>query len=276
VGQQGNYIANFDPSTSNFRRSEIEAGTNPHSLTVDPQGIVWYAGNRNGRIGRLDPSTGDIRTFMTGDARDPHTLVQDGRGNLWFTSQGANRIGRLNMSTGHVDLITPSETPSNPYGIVLDGEGRPLVALLRTNTIVRVDPQTLQLTRLTMGDAAARSRRVEWTSDGSVWYADEARGYLGRINPTTGAVKEWQAPGGPNSSPYALTKDDQGRIWFSETGPVKRLIGFDPATERFFAIHPVSGNIRHMMFHGPTGTMWFGTDANNLGRLSTRSAASPS
>src|SRR5688572_15973954 len=66
VGQQGNYIANFDPATSAFRRFEIEAGTNPHSLTVDPQGIVWYAGNRNGRIGRLDPSTGDIRTFMTG------------------------------------------------------------------------------------------------------------------------------------------------------------------------------------------------------------------
>ena len=34
---------------------------------------------------------------------------------------------------------------------------------------------------------------------------------------------------------YALTKDDQGRLWFSETGPVKQLVGFDPKTEKFFS-----------------------------------------
>ena len=109
VGQAGNYIAWFDPKTEQFKRYEIEEGTNPHSINVDPKGIVWYTGNRNGRIGRLDPNGGGLKIIMTGEAKDPHTHVFDGKGNIWFTSQGSNRIGRLNMKTEKVDLITPND-----------------------------------------------------------------------------------------------------------------------------------------------------------------------
>jgi hypothetical protein len=35
----------------------------------------------------------------------------------------------------------------------------------------------------------------------------------------------------------------------------------------------VSENIRHMMFDPKTGTMWFGTDANTIGRVGTRQIA---
>jgi len=270
VGQAGNYIAYFDPATDERRRYEIEEGTNPHNLIVADDGIVWYAGNANGRIGRLDPATGQAQIFMTGEARDPHTLMFDGKGHIWFTSQGGNRIGRLTMATGHVDLVTPRLQPSNPYGIVLDDAGNPWVALFRTNTVVRVNPETLELTYFEKAQETSRSRRIAWTEDNMVWYVDEPRGFLGRIDPTTGEVKEWQTPGGPGSRPYALTKDGQGRVWLSETGPVKQLVGFDPKTEQFFSVNPVSGNIRHMYYHAQSGAMWFGTDANNVGRIVTR------
>jgi virginiamycin B lyase len=274
VGQAGNYIAWFDPRNESFKRFEIEEGTNPHSINVDSQGVVWYTGNRNGRIGRLDPNGGGLRTIMTGEAKDPHTHVFDGKGHVWFTSQGSNRIGRLNIKTEKVDLITPSDQPSNPYGIVLDKDGNPWVALLRTNTVVRIDPNKLTVTPFKQAHETSRSRRIEATPDGMIWYVDETRGFLGRINPATGEAKEWQAPGGPKASPYALTRDDQGRLWFSETGPVKQLVGFDPKSEKFFSVNAVSGNIRHMQFHAPTKSMWFGTDANKIGRIVTSSAAS--
>lgn len=267
VGQQGNYVASFDPASKAFRRYEIEEGTNPHTVIVDQDGIVWYAGNRNGRIGRLDPATGAIRTFMTGDARDPHTMTFDGRGNIWFTAQGSNRLGRLEMATGKVDLIQAADQPSNPYGIVMDRRGIPTAILLRTNQVVKIDPQTLELTRYEQANPASRSRRLAVTSDGMIWYGDEARGFIGRIDPETGETKEWQAPGGASASPYALIADDRDRIWFSETGPQKKLVGFDPRTEQFFADHPVSGTIRQMTFDPRTRSLWFGTDANRIGRL---------
>lgn len=274
VGQAGNYIAWFDPATEGFRRYEIEDGTNPHNLIVDEDGFVWYAGNRNGRIGRLDPATGEAEVFMTGEARDPHTLVFDGKGRIWFTSQQANRVGRLDMATGEYVLVTPYDGRSRPYGIVIDDEGHPWVALFNTNQIIRIHPETLEITRFEKADPASRSRRVEVTSDGSVWYGDEARGYLGRIDPATGQVQEYRMPGGDSARPYALTKDDQEILWLSQTGPEKKLVAFDPRAERFIAVKDVSHNVRHMMFDRETGTMWFGTDANTVGRVVTR-AASP-
>jgi virginiamycin B lyase len=269
VGQAGNYIAWFDPRTEDFRRYEIEEGTHPHNVIVDDQGYAWYAGNRNGRIGRIDPVTGEARIYMMPDpsVRDPHTLVFDGRGNIGFTAQGANRVGRLNMATGDIDIVTPNDEPSNPYGIVIDAEGNAWVALFRGNAVARIDAGTLEVARFAKGDEAARSRRIEWTSDGMVWYADEGRGFLGRIDPRNGTVREWQMPGGADSRPYALTKDDRDRLWISEAGEVKQLVGFDPRSEEFFSINPVSQTIRHMMYDARTGAMWFGTDANNVGRL---------
>ena len=273
VGQAENYIARFDPATGDFRRYEIEDGTNPHSLIVDEDGFVWYAGNRNGRIGRLDPASGKARTFPTGEAGDPHTLVFDGKGHIWFTSQQSNRVGRLDMATGKYVLVTPHESPARPYGIVIDGKGNPWVALFNTNHVVRIDPQTLELTKFSEATPESRSRRIEVTSDGSVWYVDEPRGFLGRINPANGKVKEYPMPGGAGSRPYALTRDGEDRLWISQTGPEKKLVGFDPRTERFVSVNDVSHTIRHMMYDAATGAMWFGTDANQIGRIFTGRAA---
>jgi virginiamycin B lyase len=276
VGQAGNYIANFDPSTQAFRRYEVEEGTNPHNLIVDDQGMVWYSGNRNGRIGRLDPATGEAKIYMMPDpaVRDPHTLIFDGKGNIWFTAQGASRVGRLNMATGKIDIVNPHDSPANPYGIVVDADGRPWFNLFRTNLIATVDPETLEVTKYEVVPDGGRTRRIAITPDGMLWWVDYARGYMGSLDPKTGATREWQSPGGAESRPYAITADDRGRLWFSETGEQKRLIGFDPATERFFSINEVSGSIRHMMFHAETGTMWYGTDANNVGRIVVSRAVS--
>ena len=47
----------------------------------------------------------------------------------------------------------------------------------------------------------------------------------------------------------------------------------DPATGKFFSITPIlpsgGGTVRHMYYHPPTGDIWFGTDANTIGRART-------
>jgi virginiamycin B lyase len=274
VGQAGNYVAHFDPATERFRRYEIEADTFPHSLIVDPDGFVWYAGNMNARIGKLDPKTGDVKIFPTGEARDPHTMVFDGRGHIWFTSQQANRVGRLDMKTGALRLVTPHEDAgARPYGIVLDAKkGNPWVSLLGTNQVVRIDAATFALSHLTEATPESRSRRIEVTRDGAVWYGDEPRGFLGRIDPLNGKVVEFALPGGAGAKPYALTEDGDGRLWVSQSGPDKKLVAFDPERKQFVEAHAVSGTIRHMMYDEKTGAMWFGTDDNRIGRVLTRAA----
>jgi virginiamycin B lyase len=67
-----------------------------------------------------------------------------------------------------------------------------------------------------------------------------------------------------------MTVDDADRLWAVETGPQpNRLVGFDPKTEQFFGSTPIpsgGSTVRHMVFHRPTREIWFGTDANTIGR----------
>lgn len=97
-----------------------------------------------------------------------------------------------------------------------------------------------------------------------------ARGRLARFDRKTRKVDEWLTPGGQGSLPYAMASDDRGRMWLVESGPQpNRLVGFDPATRRFFAAGtvPSGGSIvRHMIFDAKRRELWFGTDANTIAR----------
>ena len=272
VGQVGNYLARLDPVSGDFKRYEIDAGTNPHDVIVDATGHPWFAGNRNGMIGRLDPVTGAITRYPMPDpaARDPHTLVFDKQGDIYFTVQQGNFVGHLSTQTGKIRLWQMATPGSLPYGITLDPSGRPWFDLFGTNKIGTIDPVTMALKEYPLPDPKSRPRRIAVTSDGGVWYVDYTRGFLGRLDPATGAVKEWQNPGGRGSLPYGMTVDDADRLWFVETGTQpNRLVGFDPKTERFFSVSPIpsgGGTVRYMIFDPKTRFIWFGTDLNTIGR----------
>lgn len=280
VGQTGHYAGILDPGSGAFSKVDLPEGAGPHNLVVDANGAVWYAGNRVGHIGRIDPTTHEIETFPMPDeaARDPHTLVLDSSGDLWFTVQGGNFIGKLWRESGEVRLVEAPQAEgrggrmgsSRPYGIVLDEQDRPWVALFNTNAIGTVDPETFELETYELPEGA-RPRRIGLTSDGLVWYVDYARGYLGRLDPSGGAVREWPLPSGSESRPYGMAVDADDRIWLVETGvQPNRFVGFDTETERFVSDVPLEGDgrntVRHMYFHEPTNTVWFGSDVGTIGR----------
>lgn len=275
TGQAGNYIAYLEPSTGEFKRFDLEARTNAHNVGVDRHGMVWYTGNMNGRLGRLDPATGKVTTFPMPDSsvRDPHTLVFDRKGDVWFTAQSGNVVGRLTVATGTIQLVRMPQKNSRPYGIVLDSKDRPWFDEFGTNKIGMIDPATMQLKEYPLPNDRTRPRRIAITSDDVIWYGDYTRGYLGRLDPKSGAVKEYANPGGGVSLPYGMTTDDRDRIWIAETGvQPNRLVVFDPKTESFVAARAkaVSGQpntVRHMIFHKPSRTIWFGTDANTIVRV---------
>jgi virginiamycin B lyase len=271
VGQGGDYVAYFDPDSQEFSRFDLPPGTGPHNIIIDRDARAWIAGNRLRFIGRMDPNSGSLTRFtMPGQAiSDPHTLVFGGRHHIWFTAQWSNTIGRLDKRSGEIDSVHIPLDGARPYGIRLDSNGRPWVALLGTNALATVNPGTLELEVVRMPRAEARPRRIAVTGDDAVWYTDYDQGYLGRYRPATGAFSEWKNPS-EDSGPYAIATDDQGRIWLVETWPEKnRLVGFDPVSETFFSLTEIpsgAGAVRHMVFDPGRNSIWFGTDTNNLGQ----------
>src|SRR5207249_1628402 len=104
--------------------------------------------------------------------------------------------------------------------------------------------KTLEIREYVLPDSASRPRRVAITSDDTVWYADFSRGYLGRLDPSTGKVTEWQSPSGPKSEPYGISAIND-IIWYSESGTTPNtIVRFDPKASKFqsWAI-PGGGNI---------------------------------
>lgn len=271
VGQGGDYVAHFDPETLEFSRQELPPGTGPHNIIVDRDAALWIAGNRQGYIGKMNPNTGQLVRYTMPDeaVKDPHTLVFSGRDHIWFTAQWSNVIGRLNKRDGSVERVEVPISKARPYGIKIDSAGKPWVALLGTNGLATVDPETMQIEVLHTPREESRIRRIAITSDDTIWYTDYSEGYLGRYVPETGEFTEWQNPSG-ESGPYALAADGKGRLWFVETWPKPNMfVGFDPESESFFsqtAIPSGGGAVRHMVYDPKTNSIWFGTDTNNLGQ----------
>src|SRR5207245_10507766 len=79
VGQQGHYVAVFDTTSHQFRRYDLDPGTGPHNLLVDPQGAVSFSGHLVGDIVRLDQRDGHITGSAMHDftIRERRTLVFD-------------------------------------------------------------------------------------------------------------------------------------------------------------------------------------------------------
>jgi virginiamycin B lyase len=272
VGQTADYAARLDPADGSFERFDLPAGAGPHNLIVDGDGIVWYAGNRDSHIGRLDPATGDIRKYPMPDpeARDPHTLVFDTQGTIWFSLQQANMIGRFSPVSGDVDLVRVPTPTSRPYGIVVDADDRPWATEFAGGKIVTVDPATLELREYGLTRSEARPRRLSITSDGGIWYVDYAGGFLGRLDRDTEAVREYAMPDGESARPYGMVVDENDTIWFVETGTSpNRFVGFDTRTGEYVSVTDIpsgAGSVRHMYYDAGRREVWFGTDANTVGR----------
>ena len=273
VGQVGNYLAYLDPPSGQFKRFDLDPGTLPHNLIVDPKGVVWYAGNGNGTIGRFDPATGKTTRYVMPDpaARDPHTLVFDRNGDIWFSVQRSNFVGKITTATGSVRLVSVPTPSALPYGIAVDGKGRPWFVEFGSNKLGMVDPATFKVTEYTLPRTRARPRRIAITADDRIWYVDYVGGMLGRFDPGTAKFSEWAMPAGVSALPYAMAADDKNRIWFVETGPQpNRIVGFDAVTEKFLGETPIAESggltVRHMVYHPGTRALWFGTDANTIGR----------
>lgn len=274
VGQTGNYVAHLDPRTGAFKRLEIDSGTYPHNLVIDAGGNVWLAGNRNGRLVKMNSATGARTNYhIPGMPKsDPHTMVFNRIGDMWFTMQGTNAVGHFAAKTGKITLVPLPVKNSRPYGIVLDLSDHPWFVEFGSNKVGTVDPATMKLTEHLLPNERTRARRIEVTSDGSVWYGDYTRGVLAKFDPRTGKSMEWPMPSGASSLPYAMATDDRGIFWLVETGiQPNRVVAFDSKSERWVHNVPISQSggltVRHMVFHKPTRTLWFGTDANTIGRV---------
>ena len=108
-------------------------------------------------------------------------------------------------------------------------------------------------------------QRLAVAADGSVYYSDYARGFLGRLDLATDKVAEWPSPGGPGSRPYGIAIAPDGTVWYSESGVTPNtLVRFDPGTKQFStAPIPSGGGVVRNMVATPDGKLYLACSGVN-------------
>ncbi|HEX9876207.1 MAG TPA: cytochrome C [Gammaproteobacteria bacterium] len=102
--------------------------------------------------------------------------------------------------------------------------------------------------------------------DGSIWWTGQFANRLGRVDPRTGAIKEYPLER-PNSGPHGLVEDADGNIWY--TGVSGAHVGkLDPATGDVTE-YPVPEGTRgpHTPIFDQDGTLWFTMQSGHVGRI---------
>jgi virginiamycin B lyase len=106
------------------------------------------------------------------------------------------------------------------------------------------------------------------TPDGSIWWTGQWANVLGRLDPKTGAMKEFPLKT-PGSGPHGLTADAAGNIWY--TGNSKAHVGkLDPKTGTVteYPMPDPAARDPHTPIFDKKGMLWFTLQqANMVGRL---------
>ncbi|MBI2620043.1 MAG: lyase [Ignavibacteriales bacterium] len=108
--------------------------------------------------------------------------------------------------------------------------------------------------------------------DGALWYTGQRANTIGRVDPKTGQVKEYQLKT-PDSGPHGLVPDKKGNIWY--TGNYKAHIGkLDPTTGEVTVYpmpNPRAGD-PHTPIFDHNGILWFTVQKGNfVGKLDPES-----
>jgi virginiamycin B lyase len=112
----------------------------------------------------------------------------------------------------------------------------------------------------------ARPRRLALAPDGTIYYSDYARGYIGHFDPSVGKLlHEWPSPGGPQSHPYGIAVTRDGEVWYSESGvEPNTLVRFDPKTQQFSTEPiPSGGGVVRNMVATPDGRLYLACSGVN-------------
>jgi virginiamycin B lyase len=116
-----------------------------------------------------------------------------------------------------------------------------------------------------------RSRDPIEAEDGTLWWAGQWGNLIGKINPTTGEMKEY--PLLKNSKPHSVTLDAQGNVWY--TGNKNGTIGkLDIKSEEITVYHMPDKAAKdpHTAIFARTGMLWFTLQHSNMiGRLNPKS-----
>lgn len=202
----------------------------PHSMAEGDDGRLWITNSLSSRLMAFSPETSAFETFDIGaDSLYLHTIRKDQKGRLWFTAAASNQVGRFDPQTNQLDLL---DLPANGVGRWFADAFMPTLMGLGSFYPAQNLPLTLSHHKWTgLGrDVVNLPYGIDVNPiDGSIWYAKLYANKLGRIDPETFEIEEFDTPAaGPRRPRFAA----DGLLWIPAFD-IGALMSFNPQTKQF-------------------------------------------
>lgn len=217
------------------------------------------------------PESLEIEAFPVPAGSRPHDVAPAIDGGVWYTAQGSGDLGWLDPGTGetvHIDL----GNGSRPHGVIVDDTGVPWITDSGLNAIVRVDPTSRQVDvfPLPPDRGGANLNTASFDGDGMLWFTGQD-GVYGSLDPDTGAMEVYDAPGG--QGPYGITTTPDGSVFYASlAGSYVGAIGADGSVE--VLAPPSDDQGARRVWSDSSGAVWVSEwNTGNLSRYLPTSGA---
>ncbi|MBI4209090.1 MAG: hypothetical protein HY538_05215 [Deltaproteobacteria bacterium] len=228
----------------------------PHSVEVAEEGRLWVTLSLGNEIMAMNPVNGETQHWsLPRGAFYPHTIRVKGE-DVWFTVALSNHLGHLDLRTNELTVMPlPTSNGEQVASRLLMGPALGLASLKPYSDahlyfgIGRLTGNGSRFMPLPYG--------IALHPDGSVWYSKVYDDRIGRFDPVTGAIQEWETP---FWGPRRLEIDRDGVIWIPSFGN-SLLARFDPKEERF-SVYPLPlpaegvDSPYALNIHPQTGDIW--------------------
>lgn len=195
-----------------------------------------------------------LQEYPLPDGSGPHDVAPAADGGVWYTAQRAGALGRLDPASGVTRHIALGRG-SRPHGVIVGPDGAPWVTDSGLNAVVRVDPASAAVRRYDPPPGTPDMNLNTATFDGAgvLWFTGQA-GYYGRVDPRSGRVEVFDAPGG--RGPYGICTTPDGSVYYASLAG-SHIARIDTASGRATVIEPPTpGQGARRVWSDSRGRLW--------------------
>jgi virginiamycin B lyase len=195
-----------------------------------------------------------VREYPVPAGSRPHDVAPARDGGVWYTAQGSGQLGWLDPKSGktrHVDLGAGSA----PHGVISGPDDAAWITDGGLNAIVRVDASTeeVRVFPLPQGRDGANLNTATFDGDGRLWFTGQS-GVYGSLDPSTGRVEMFDAPGG--RGPYGIATTPHGDVWYASLAG-NHIARIDTTSGVATVVEPpTAGQGARRVWAAPDGRLW--------------------
>jgi copper transport protein len=267
-----NMVAIFDvlvkPRLSDLEFNIEEYKTPQQSLPLYPiydplRRSIWIGDTmpESGRIWQFNTESKDYTIHPINNTSLVTITALDWEGNLWYLDPTRSIIGKYDpVSKQNQQFVLPLKGIIS--GLVLDYDQNAWITVGggsgQSNNIVRLSPKLNQLTIYDIPTKASLPTGIAVDRQGNIWFTESSAGKVGRLDPATGNITEYQPIGQTLDEPTAILADPKtSKIYISEHEG-KAIIVLDPVLS-VFQRYPIASKqgLPFGMALDDYGNLWF-------------------